>query len=152
MDLDNKEILIPNKALVTERVTNWTLSNPVTRLKIPVGVAYGSDTALAHKTILDTIKANRNVLSNPEPTALFLGFGDSSLDFEIRVFLRDFAQRFMVSHELHMAIDQALRDVNIEIPFPQRDLHIKGPDIKVMGEEELKPKKKPRAKRKPANP
>ena len=152
MDLDNKEILIPNKALVTERVTNWTLSNPVTRLKIPVGVAYGSDTALAHKTILDTIKANRNVLSNPEPTALFLGFGDSSLDFEIRVFLRDFAQRFMVSHELHMAIDQALRDVNIEIPFPQRDLHIKGPDIKVMGEEELKPKKKPRAKRKPAGP
>ena len=156
MDLDNKEILIPNKALVTERVTNWTLTNPITRLKIGVGVAYGSDTQLAHKTILDTVKANRNVLSNPEPTALFLGFGDSSLDFEVRVFLRDFAQRFMVSHELHMAIDQALRDVNIEIPFPQRDLNIKNPDIKIVSEDKPKPRKKaPKAagfKKKPASP
>ncbi|RZV41714.1 MAG: mechanosensitive ion channel, partial [Acidimicrobiales bacterium] len=141
IDLDNKEILIPNKALVTERVTNWTLTNPVTRLKIDVGVAYGSDTELTHKTILETVKANKNVLSNPEPTVLFLGFGDSSLDFQIRVFLRDFAQRFMVSHELHMAIDQALREVDIEIPFPQRDLHIKNPDMKIVHEEKPKPRK-----------
>jgi potassium efflux system protein len=153
IDLDNKEILIPNKALVTERVTNWTLSNSITRLKISVGVAYGSDTGLAHKTILDTVKANKNVLATPEATALFLGFGDSSLDFEVRVFLRDFAQRFRVSHELHMAIDQALREVNIEIPFPQRDLHIKNPDVKIVGDDKPAPKKKkPSAKRKPASP
>jgi potassium efflux system protein len=155
IDLDNKEILIPNKALVTERVTNWTLTNPVTRLKINVGIAYGSDTEQAHATILETIKKNANVLSNPEPTVLFLGFGDSSLDFQIRVFLRDFAQRFMVSHELHMAVDQALRSAGIEIPFPQRDLHIKNPDFKVIGETaptKTAPKRKTVAKKKPAGP
>ena len=71
--------------------------------------------------------------SNPEPTVLFLGFGDSTLDFELRTFLRDFTQRFMVSHELHMAIDAALHVANIEIAFPQRDLHIKNPEaLKMM--------------------
>jgi len=152
MDLDNKEILIPNKALVTERVTNWTLSNSVTRLKINVGIAYGSDTKAAHATILETVKSNANVLSNPEPSVLFLGFGDSSLDFEIRVFLRDFAQRFKVSHELHMAIDQSLREIGIEIPFPQRDLHIKNPDAQIVDEGKPKPRKKAKSKKKPASP
>ncbi|MCF6220548.1 MAG: mechanosensitive ion channel [Robiginitomaculum sp.] len=129
LDLDNKEILIPNQELVTQQVTNWTLANPVTRLIIKVGIAYGSDTELAHKTMLEAIKQNPNVLNNPEPTVLFLGFGDSTLDFDLRVFLRDFTQRFIVSHELHMAIDAALRDANIEIAFPQRDLHIKNPEL-----------------------
>jgi len=136
LDLDNKEILIPNQELVTQQVTNWTLANPVTRLIIKVGIAYGSDTELAHKTMLATIKNNPNVLSNPEPTVLFLGFGDSTLDFELRVFLRDFTQRFIVSHELHMAIDAALREESIEIAFPQRDLHIKNLEaLKVMVED-----------------
>ena len=152
LDLDNKEIFIPNKALVTDRVTNWTRSDAITRLKIGVGIAYGSDTQRAHDTILGQIKANRNVLSNPEPSVLFLEFGDSSLNFEVRVYLRDFAQRFAVSHELHMAIDQALRDAKIEIPFPQRDLHIKNPDIKIVTDVKPAPKKKPGPKRKPATP
>lgn len=128
MDLDNKEILIPNQELVSQQVVNWTLGNSVTRLKIYVGIAYGSDTKLAHEVMLETIKSNPNVLGNPEPTALFLGFGDSTLDFEIRVFLRDFVQRFIVSHELHMALDQALHKAGVEIAFPQRDLHIKNPE------------------------
>ena len=129
LDLDNKEILIPNQELVTQQVTNWTLANPVTRLIIKVGIAYGSDTEKAHKIMLETIKKNPNVLNNPEPTVLFLGFGDSTLDFELRSFLRDFTQRFIVSHELHMAIDAALRAADIEIAFPQRDLHIKNPEV-----------------------
>jgi len=131
LDLDNKEILIPNQDLISQRVTNWTLSNSVTRMIINVGIAYGSDTALAHKTLLETIKANPNVLGQPEPSVLFLGFGDSSLDFEIRVFLRDFVQRFVVSHEIHMAADAALREVGIEIAFPQLDLHVKNQEIEV---------------------
>jgi len=136
LDLDNKEILIPNQELVTQQVTNWTLANPVTRLIIKVGIAYGSDTEKAHKVMLETIRENPNVLRNPEPTVLFLGFGDSSLDFELRSFLRDFTQRFIVSHELHMAIDVALRAADIEIAFPQRDLHIKNPEaLKMMVED-----------------
>ncbi len=144
LDLDNKEILIPNQELVTQQVTNWTLANPITRLIIKVGIAYGSDTELAHKTMLDTIKKNPNVLSNPEPTVLFLGFGDSTLDFDLRIFLRDFTQRFIVSHELHMAIDAALRKENIEIAFPQRDIHIKNPEAMTMMLEPSKPKRNPR--------
>jgi potassium efflux system protein len=127
LDLDNKEILIPNQELISQHVTNWTLTNAVTRLIVNVGIAYGSDTQKAHAIMLKTVKENPNVLGTPEPNVLFLGFGDSSLDFELRVFLRSFGQRFVVSHELHMAIDQALREAGIEIPFPQRDLHIKNP-------------------------
>ncbi len=123
-DLDNREILIPNKSLITERVTNWTLSNSITRLIIKVGVAYGSDTDKARDTILDVVNANDRVLDSPKPQVLFLGFGDSSLDFEIRVFLRSFEDRFPVSHHLHTDINKALDKAGISIPFPQRDLHI----------------------------
>ena len=146
LDLDNKEILIPNQEIISQHVTNWTLSNAVTRLKISVGIAYGSDTAKAHDTMLAVIKANPNVLKNPEPSVLFLGFGDSTLDFEIRVFLRDFVQRFVVSHEIHMAVDQALRKENIEIAFPQRDLHIKNPENLKMMLAEPKARRKVKSK------
>ena len=146
MDLDNKEILIPNQELVSQQVVNWTLGNSVTRLKINVGIAYGSDTKLAHAVMLETVRSNPNVLNNPEPTALFLGFGDSSLDFEIRVFLRDFVQRFVVSHELHMALDQALHEQGIEIAFPQRDLHVKNLETILPPKQPSKPKRKPKKK------
>lgn len=125
LDLDNKEILIPNQEIISARVTNWTLSNSVTRLIINVGIAYGSDTKKAHEIMMEVVKANPNVLNVPEPTVLFLGFGASSLDFEVRVFLRDFVRRFRVSHELHMALDEALGDADITIAFPQLDVHVK---------------------------
>ncbi len=126
-DLDNREILIPNKSLITERVTNWTLSNSITRLIVPVGVAYGSDTDQVQSIISDVVKANERVLDSPRPQVLFLGFGDSSLDFEVRAFLKTFEDRFPVSHALHTEINRALAKANITIPFPQRDLHIISP-------------------------
>ncbi len=126
-DLDNREILIPNKSLITEKVTNWTLSNSITRLIIKVGVAYGTDTDKARDIILDVVSQNDRVLDSPKPQVLFLGFGDSSLDFEVRVFLRSFEDRFPVSHHLHTAINKALEKDGISIPFPQRDLHIISP-------------------------
>ena len=123
-DLDNREILIPNKSLITERVINWTLSNSVTRMTIRVGVAYGTDTDKARDTILKVVTANENVLESPRPQVFFLGFGDSSLDFEIRVFLKSFEDRYPVSHVLHTEINKALEKAGVTIPFPQRDLHI----------------------------
>ena len=123
-DLDNREILIPNKSLVTEKVVNWTLSNSVTRLIIRVGVAYGSDTEAARKIMLGVIGKHPKILDKPNPQALFLGFGESSLDFEIRVFLKAFEDRFPVSHALHTDINKALDKAGISIPFPQRDLHV----------------------------
>ncbi|MGJ8564457.1 MAG: mechanosensitive ion channel domain-containing protein [Alphaproteobacteria bacterium] len=124
VDLDNREILIPNKELITGRVTNWTLSNATTRMIIRVGVAYGTDTDQARAIILGAVEGNPKILEKPKAQVFFLGFGDSSLDFEIRVFLRSFEDRFPVSHSIHTDVNRALADANISIPFPQRDLHI----------------------------
>lgn len=123
-DLDNLEILIPNEAVISERVTNWTLSNSITRVIVKVGIAYGSDTDRARDLMLDTIKAQTKVLDTPPPQVLFLGFGDSSLDFEIRVFLRNFEDRVPMRHTLHTEINKTLAKAGISIPFPQRDLNI----------------------------
>ena len=127
-DWDNHEILVPNKSLITDKVVNWTLSDPITRLLVKIGIAYGSDTVLAQRVILETVKANPLVLEAPSPSAFFLGFGDSSLNYEIRAFVAQPSHRLLVMHELHMALDRAMREHNIEIPFPQRDLHLKFAD------------------------
>lgn len=143
VDLDNREILIPNEALISERVTNWTLSSSVTRLIIPVGIAYGSDTDRAAEVMLAELKAMPIVLENPAPQVLFMGFGDSSLDFELRVFLKCFEDRVPTRHQVHMQINKALAREGISIPFPQRDLHIITPAPT------SKPKAKSKAKAKP---
>ncbi len=128
-DWDNREILVPNKMLITDKVMNWTLSDPVTRLLVPVGIAYGSQPVLAQEIMLDAVKANPQVLSSPAPTVFFLGFGDSSLNFEIRAFVAQPAHRLPVLHDLHVAIERTLREHGIEIPFPQRDMHLKFTDV-----------------------
>ncbi len=130
-DLDNLEILIPNEALISERVTNWTLSSSVTRLAISVGVAYGTDTDKAREIMLEAISNLPKVLSNPAPQVIFTGFGESSLDFKIRVFLNSFDDRVPMTHALHTEINKALNAANISIPFPQRDLNIVSQTIPV---------------------
>jgi potassium efflux system protein len=125
VDFDNKEVIIPNKAFITERVTNWTLSNQTTRLLIKLGVAYGSDIALVQRALLDAVRRNPEVLREPPPSVFFVDFGDSSLDFEIRAFVGSFDQRLRVRHELNLAVAAVLAEHGIEIPFPQRDLHIR---------------------------
>jgi potassium efflux system protein len=124
-DWDNKEVLIPNKAFITERVTNWTLSSQTTRLRLKVGVAYGTDPARAQEVLAEVVRANPDVLADPAPTVFFMGFGDSSLDFEIRAFVSETGKRLRVTHELNTAIAGALAAAGIEIPFPQRDIHIR---------------------------
>lgn len=142
-DLDNREILIPNEALIAERVTNWTLSSSITRLIVPVGIAYGSDTDAARVIMLDAIKDLPKVLSNPSPNVLFMGFGESSLDFEVRVFLKNFDDRIPMTHVIHTEINKALEKAGISIPFPQRDLNIISHNIS-----ETAIETKPSAKRK----
>jgi len=127
-DLDHREILIPNKELITGRVTNWTLSNSTLRMIVKVGIAYGSDTDAARRVMLRAVKRVKAVLETPEPQVLFLGFGDSALDFEIRIFLPSFTARFPVAHDIHTEVNKALEKAGISIPFPQRDLHIISPE------------------------
>jgi potassium efflux system protein len=124
-DWDNKELIVPNKSFVTDSLINWTLSDETTRIKIPVGIAYGSDTERAHGIMMDVVRAHPEVLDDPPPTAFFIAFGESSLDFEVRVFVKERIRRMPLTHDLHMALDKALRDAGIEIPFPQRDLHLR---------------------------
>ena len=122
---DRKELIVPNKAFVTGQLVNWTLSDPILRLTIPVGIAYGSDTERAVATLQRVADESVWVLRDPAPQVFFTGFGDSSLSFELRVFSRGVARRFELRHRLHMNIDKAFREEGIEIAFPQRDLHVR---------------------------
>ena len=130
MDWDRKELVVPNKEFITGQLINWSLSDTITRVVIPVGVAYGSNTQLVLDTLLETASKHEDVMREPEPQALFLGFGESALNFELRVFCETLDARLRITHGLHMAIDAAFRGAGIDIAFPQRDVHIRsGPDI-----------------------
>ncbi|MDH3483718.1 MAG: mechanosensitive ion channel [Myxococcales bacterium] len=122
---NRKELIVPNKNFVTGELINWTLSDAVLRIEVPVGVAYGSDTEQVIEVLRRVAAENHRVLRDPVPQVLFLGFGDSSLSFELRAFVPQVSAVFPVRHELHMAIDKAFKDAGIEIAFPQRDLHIR---------------------------
>lgn len=124
-DWDRKEIIVPNKSFITEQVVNWTLSDPITRITIPVSVSYGSDVTLTHQVMSETINNLPLVLDDPQPMVYFSGFGDSALEFTLHVYLRQLNDRMPMIHEVHEAVFAALRQNGIEIPFPQRDLHIR---------------------------
>jgi len=123
-DFDRRELIVPNKEFITGKLINWSLSDPITRVVIPVGVAYGSDTQATEKLLLKIARENLMVLSQPEPSALFLGFGDNTLNFELRVFVRGLDNRLPVTHHLHLTIEREFRNAGISIAFPQRDIHL----------------------------
>lgn len=125
-DADNFEVLVPNKAFITKSVKNWSLTSSVTRLVVKVGIGYDSDVAQAQQIMLDVAKANELVLESPSPVVLFLGFGESALNLELRVFVGRIDHRMTTIHALHAAIFDAFKDAGIEIPFPQRDMHWHG--------------------------
>jgi small-conductance mechanosensitive channel len=122
------DVIIPNADLITNAVTNWTLGNRQGRLSVPVGVAYGSDVGLVSETLLTCAKQNEKVVSSPAPQVLFMNLGESSLDFELRVWIKDADARVLVRSQLYYDILQKFRELNIEIPFPQRDLHVRSVD------------------------
>ena len=124
VDWDRKEFIVPNKKFITEELINWSLSDETLRAIVPVGIAYGSDTRKAHSLLLRVARDNRRVLADPAPSAVFRGFGDSALNFELRAFVTGFDDFIAVKHELHMAIDDAFRKADITIAFPQQDIHI----------------------------
>ncbi len=125
--LDNQNVLVPNSELVSGRVTNWVLRDTHGRLQVKVGVAYGSDVQRVREILEAAGHAHSEVITDgraPAPRALFIGFGDSSLDFELRVRVQRIERRFSVLSDLNFEIDRAFREAGIVIPFPQRDLHI----------------------------
>jgi small-conductance mechanosensitive channel len=125
---DRSEVVVPNSDLVTNQVTNWTLSHRIARIVIPVGVEYGSDVPLVIETLMKCAMANSKIMRMPEPQVLFLNFGESSLDFELRVWISNIDDRLVVKSELHQEIDRRFRQAGIVIAFPQRDLHLRSVD------------------------
>lgn len=118
------EIIVPNSQLISEKVINLTLSNTKTRIVIDVGTAYGEDLERVLDILKEESRKHPLVLKYPEPSPLFVGFGESSLDFKLRVWLANFDQGFDVQSELGIAIYRRFAKEGITIPFPQRDLHI----------------------------
>jgi small-conductance mechanosensitive channel len=123
--LDNVDIIVPNGQFITEAVTNETYGDRRKRVRITVGVAYGSDTARVRDTLLRVAQHTAEVLADPPPQVLFKDFGESSLDFQLLAWLADPRDENAVASEMRFAIDQAFRAEGIEIPFPQRDLHLR---------------------------
>ena len=123
--MDNLDVFVPNSRFLEEEVTNWSHARSPSRIKIPVGVAYGTDLGLVQEGLLEAALANKNVLKTPEPTVLFEGFGDSALDFVLMVWIVRPQQHARIKSELNFKIDAAFRRRDIEIPFPQRDLHVR---------------------------
>jgi len=122
---DKQEVLIPNKAIITGSVTNWTLSDQQSRLVLTVGVAYGTDLETVCHRLLAVAQSHPNVLAEPEPSVAFVQFGPSSIDLELRCFVADIAVRNQTRTELAIAITRDFAETGIEIPFPQQDLHLR---------------------------
>ena len=127
LNIDHQEILIPNRDLITKEVTNWTLANTVVRVVICIGVAYGSDIVLVRKLLTEMVQQQPEILKDPPPAIFFVNHGESSLDFEIRIFLPTPSLRMPMVDRLNSLIHTSFAQHAIEIPFPQRDLHIKTP-------------------------
>ncbi|MGR8931189.1 MAG: mechanosensitive ion channel domain-containing protein [Gammaproteobacteria bacterium] len=125
MDWDAKELVVPNKTIITDQLVNWTLTDTTTRVVLMVGVAYGSDVDLVERVLKEAVNSVPVVLKEPEPMVSFLNFGESSLDFRVCVYVREMGDRMAVTHELHKRFYLALQAHNIEIPFPQRDVHLR---------------------------
>ena len=125
---DRSDVIVPNSELISNQVTNWVLSSQLGRAIIPIGVAYGADTEKVREILLTIADETDEVIKTgaaPKPLVLFREFGDSSLNFELRVFLRNVDSRLSVVSNINFAIDKAFKEAGIEIPFPQRDLHVK---------------------------
>lgn len=122
---DNISIIVPNNDLVTQPVTNWSHDDPKVRIRVPVGVAYGTDPEKMRRVLLDVGAAVPGALATPAPAVYFEGFGDSALNFELAVWTQEMSQsprRFR--SDINFAIEKALRENGIEIPFPQRVVHL----------------------------
>ena len=131
---DNIAIIVPNSEFISSKVTNWSYQDRKVRFDIPVGVSYSSDLDVVTQLLIEVANQHDGVLATPEPTVLFEEFGDSSLNFTLQVWTRQYATvPRVLRSELNYAIARSFKQNNIEIPFPQRDLHVRSGGLEVRG-------------------
>jgi len=131
---EKADVIVPNSELISSQVTNWMLRDLRGRVKVPIGVAYGSDVEKVKNILLQIGREQNGVVldgSLSMPKVIFLGFGASSLDFELRFFIRDIDEKMQVISDANFAIDRMFREHGIEIPFPQRDVHVRSWDVAI---------------------
>jgi potassium efflux system protein len=121
---ENQELLVPNKEFITGRLLNWSLSDQTTRIKVPVGVAYGSDVQKAMQLMDLAARENASVLADPSPSVIFEAFGDNTLNLVLRCFVGSQNDRMPTITALHEEINRKFNDAGICIAFPQRDVHL----------------------------
>jgi potassium-dependent mechanosensitive channel len=126
---DHVSILVPNARFLEEEVVNWSHGNPLCKLHLPVGVAYGSDVARVRAALLEAVHGHPKVLVDPRPSVDLDGFGDSALRFDLEVWTRDPQEQRQLKGSLNLRIEATLRRYGIEVPFPQRVLHVRGPEV-----------------------
>jgi len=122
---EGADVVVPNGTLLSEKLLNWTLLDMNRRFDVNVGVAYGSDVTRVLELLLATAKSTPRVTASPQPMVLFVGFGASSLDFCVRAWTSDFDNWVATRSDLTVRVHDALAAAGIEIPFPQRDLHLR---------------------------
>ena len=135
--LDSISIIVPNSRLLAEEVINWTHDKSSARLHIPVGVAYGSNVPDVKNALLQAAKEHPEVLRYPQTQVFFIGFGDSSLNFDLLVWTSDPSRQAIITSDLYYRIEAILKEEKIEIPFPQRDLHLRTGNLSSLFSAEL---------------
>ena len=124
---DGAEVIVPNGNLISNHMINWTLTDYLRRMDLRIGVAFGTDPEVVLDILTSVAEAHEKVRKTPAPSAFFLGFGESSLDFRMLAWT-NIDYRLTVESELNVSINNKLKEAGIEIPFPQRDLHIRSDD------------------------
>lgn len=125
---ERKELIVPNKSFVTDRILNWGLTDSILRVSMPIGLAYGSDTKRACEILLELARAHPDVLDEPKPTAYFMGYGASTLNFELRVFVPKLDRFASTRHDILQSIGARFAEEDIEIAFNQMDVHLRSAD------------------------
>jgi len=129
---DNIAVIVPNAQIISSQIVNWSHTDRNVRFALRVGVSYGSDPEEVKRVLLEVARAHKGVLVDPPPDVVFIGFGDSSLDFDLRFWTRDYITRpAILQSDLFFAVFRAFGERHIEIPFPQRDLHVRSGSLRI---------------------